>query len=290
MEAVGDGELESGHGMKKIAHHKKRFSKRFGNSQRLAIFVSLLLIAALASIYAFSLLRRGHGGPNNATTQKSASDPAKLASTEAVPPSHQVIPENTSLPGKTEFGQFPPYTEAERGLEKMLRGKDEDIDLALANWLIVADIPQFADLTREAYFAQLDAMTGQVRQDMARMQNNAKLRGKNLNSPDTRCGIFCNAIIKLKFAYCEEFAQHDLTLLQYKALYSDANNVFLAGLNRTRRGSCVSMPLIYMVIGQRLGFPVHLVHVGKHFFVRWQEPGYRLNIETTGRGQGLGDR
>jgi len=46
-------------------------------------------------------------------------------------------------------------------------------------------------------------------------------------------------------------------------------------------GSCVSMPLIYVVIGQRLGLPVHLVHVGKHSFVRWQEPAYRMNIETT---------
>ena len=41
------------------------------------------------------------------------------------------------------------------------------------------------------------------------------------------------------------------------------------------------MPLIHLVIGRRFGFPVYLVAVGKHYFIRWEEPGYRMNIETT---------
>lgn len=181
----------------------------------------------------------------------------------------------------TQFGQFPPCTEAERELERISREKDADIDLALANWLIAADIPQFHDMTREAYFAQLDSMTEQVRREMARMQDNAKSRGANLNDADVRCGIFCNAIIKLRFAYAYEFRQHDLTPQEDKKLHGDADNTFLAGLVRTRRGSCVSMPLIYLVIGQRLRVPVHLVALGRHYFIRWQEPGYHMNIETT---------
>ena len=114
--------------------------------------------------------------------------------------------------------------------------------------------------------------------------NQAKVslsRGKDLNDPDTRCSIFCNAIIKLQFAYTEEFRQHNLMPLQSQALQSNPNNTFLAGLLRTRQGSCVSMPLIYLVIGRRLRMPVHLVAIGKHYFIRWEEPGYRINIETT---------
>jgi hypothetical protein len=193
--------------------------------------------------------------------------------------SHKTAPQ--SLSDTTEFGQFAPATDAERELEKMLRGKDEDIDLVLANWLIAADIPQFADMTREAYFAQLDAMTKQVRMEMARMQKVAEGRGQNPGDPDVRCAIFCNAVIKLRFGYREEFRGHDVAPARLKALYSDANNIFLAGLLRTRRGSCVSMPLVYLVIGRRFGFPVYLVAVGKHYFIRWEEPGYRMNIETT---------
>ena len=113
------------------------------------------------------------------------------------------------------------------------------------------------------------------------MQKVAKSKGKNLNDPDTRCAIFCNAIIRQQFAYTEQFRQENLSPALMKALYADANNLFLSGLLRTRRGSCVSMPLIYLVLGQRLGVPIHLVAIGKHYFIRWEEPGYRMNIETT---------
>jgi regulator of sirC expression with transglutaminase-like and TPR domain len=186
----------------------------------------------------------------------------------------------TSL-SKNEFGQFAPRTDAERELEKMLRRKGEDIDLALATWLIVADLPQFTNYAREAYFKTLDEMTQQVRESIARMETVASSRGQKPKDPDVRCAIFANAIIKLRFTYAEQFSYENLTPAQMQGLYHDANNIFLAGLLRTRRGSCVSMPLIYLVIGQRLGMPVHLVTVGKHCFIRWEEPGYRMNIETT---------
>jgi hypothetical protein len=124
----------------------------------------------------------------------------------------------------------------------MLQGKDEDIDLALANWLIAADVPQFAGLTREAYLAELDKLTGQVRQDMAAMRASG-WKGADPKDPASRCRMFCNAIIRLRFAYTEQFRQDKLTPAQFKALHSDAGNTFLAGLLQTRRGSCVSLPL-----------------------------------------------
>ena len=185
------------------------------------------------------------------------------------------------LPVRNPFGQFPSTTKAEAVLESLLRGKDEAIDLALANWLVAADVPQFSGLTREAYFSQLNEMVEVVRRETARMEGVARSRGQNPNDPGTRCAIFCNAVLKLRFAYAEEFRQRDLTPGQRKALYGDANHILLAGLLQTRRGTCVSMPLLYLVIGQRLGYPVHLVAIGSHYFIRWEEPGYRLNIETT---------
>lgn len=159
--------------------------------------------------------------------------------------------------------------------------QESEIDLALGNWLVAADLPEFRDLTRAAYFKQLDTLTEQVRQSMAKMQKVAVARGENLQAANTRCAIFCNAVIQLRFSYAEEFRQENLTPALLRALYADANNISLAGLLRTRRGSCVSMPLIYLVLGQRLGMPVHLVTIGKHYFIRWEDPGYRMNIEPT---------
>jgi len=172
-------------------------------------------------------------------------------------------------------------TAADQRLERMLGSDGERLDLAAVNWLLAADLPEFAGWTREAYFHQLNEMTRQVREEMARMQAVAVSRGERLEDARTRCAIFCNAVIKLKFAYKEEFRNETLTPASLRALYANPENICLAGLLRSRRGSCVSMPLLYLVLGQRLGMPVNLVTVGRHYFIRWEEAGYRMNIETT---------
>lgn len=250
---------------------------------RLAIG-GFVLVAAVASVWAFTISGQNEKPSSYSAKDGSASAVAAVASSqpiaEALPPRYEITAEEHRLSGKTEFGQFPPYTDSERELEKLLCGKDEDIDLALANWLIAADLPQFRDMSREEYFRLLDAMTDQVRQAMTMMQMPGT-HGASPNDPDTRCYMFCSAIVGLKFCYREEFRSENITRAQEKALHGDANNTFLAGLLRTRRGSCVSMPLVYLVIGRRLGLPVHLVTVGKHYFVRWEEPDYRMNIEPT---------
>lgn len=245
---------------------KQRFRKG-----RFFIMGGFVLALAGTLVCAFAL-----AGRNGSTNSRSVPSKSQLAE------HNEDLSQGRVLSGKTEFGQFSPGTEAERELEKMLRGKDEDIDLALANWLIAADIPEFRDLTRAAYFERLNTITELVREDMARRRNVARTKGKNPNDPDTRCAIFCGAILNLGFAYAEGFRTEDSTLAAKRRLYEDANNIFLTGLLRTRRGSCVSMPLIYLVIGRRLGFPVYLVAIGRHYFIRWEEPGFRLNIERPG--------
>lgn len=157
----------------------------------------------VVSLCAFVLTPKGYGN-------KDATTLAKLAYPNDPSLKQVAQQKETTLPADQQFGQFPPYTEAERELAKMLCGKDEDIDLALANWLIASDVPEFSDMTRESYFKLLTAMIDQVRQDIARMQKVAESRGQNLNALKTRCAIFCNAMIKLGFAYNEKFAQPDL--------------------------------------------------------------------------------
>ncbi len=179
-----------------------------------------------------------------------------------------------------ELDQIPPHTKAERELERMLQGNGKDFDLSLANWLIAADIPEFASMGRQSYFARLDAMTDQVKREMAAIQQTG-WSGADPKVSGWRCRLFCNAMIRLRFAYAAEFRVENLNPAQSKALYAAPDNIFLAGLLRTKRGSCVSMPLVYLVIGRRLDFPVYLVAIGRHYFIRWQEPGYRMDIETT---------
>jgi hypothetical protein len=67
--------------------------------------------------------------------------------------------------------------------------------------------------------------------------------------------------------------------------FANAENVFLHGLLGLRRlGTCSSMPVLYVALGRRLGYPMKLVTAKAHLFVRWEGAGERFNLEATGRG------
>jgi regulator of sirC expression with transglutaminase-like and TPR domain len=63
-------------------------------------------------------------------------------------------------------------------------------------------------------------------------------------------------------------------------------NYLLDGILDTKKGICVTMPLLYVAVGQRLGYPVHVVSVPDHIFVRYVHRDFpELNIETTSGGK-----
>lgn len=65
---------------------------------------------------------------------------------------------------------------------------------------------------------------------------------------------------------------------------TDARDHFIHGILMGRGGTCSSLPILYLAVGRRLGFPLHLVKAKEHLFVRWEGDGDRFNIETTARG------
>lgn len=68
---------------------------------------------------------------------------------------------------------------------------------------------------------------------------------------------------------------------------TDCRNLFIHGLLAGFGGTCVTMPVLYIAIGRRLGFPLTLVKARGHFFCRWDDPaGEKFNIEGTCIGFG----
>ena len=65
--------------------------------------------------------------------------------------------------------------------------------------------------------------------------------------------------------------------------------LFLHGLLQTRRGYCMNLSLLYLILGERLNLPLVGVPLPNHFFVRYNSPEYRVNIEATEGGTALPD-
>jgi hypothetical protein len=67
--------------------------------------------------------------------------------------------------------------------------------------------------------------------------------------------------------------------------FADPSAVFVHGLlGPEHKGTCSSLPVLYVAVGRRLGYPLRLVTTRGHLFVRWEGEGERFNVEATARG------
>lgn len=65
----------------------------------------------------------------------------------------------------------------------------------------------------------------------------------------------------------------------------EIQNKLLGNYVRTRLGQCVSMPVLFLILAERLGLDVALCAAPEHIFVRYtDERGRTYNIETTSGG------
>ncbi len=166
------------------------------------------------------------------------------------------IGQNVRLANEDKAGLY------SRSIEQVLRLDDEDIDIATAV-LIVSE--QWNDNVQGRYYvSKLDDMTVEIRN---------RLKAKNL-MPDYKAIPIIN-----KYLFDE---------LGFKSV-SEANNpndLFLHSVLDSREGYCLSLSVLYLSIGERLGMPLYGVVVPGHFFVRYDDGRTRFNIETTcGGGQ-----
>lgn len=54
---------------------------------------------------------------------------------------------------------------------------------------------------------------------------------------------------------------------------------------RTRKGNCVSMPILFLIVADRMGLKVHLAAAPLHLFIRYTDPaGTDHNLEPTSGG------
>ena len=76
-----------------------------------------------------------------------------------------------------------------------------------------------------------------------------------------------------------EVAPSDLTF------FGNPKDLFVNGLTGgAHEGTCASLPVLYVAIGRRLGYPLKLVECKGHLFARWEDDKERFNIEGTNRG------
>nr|MBC8282678.1 tetratricopeptide repeat protein [Nitrospinota bacterium] len=65
--------------------------------------------------------------------------------------------------------------------------------------------------------------------------------------------------------------------------------LFLHGMLKTKRGYCMNLSLLYLILGQKLNLPLFGVPLPNHFFARYENGYHRINIEATEGGTSFPD-
>lgn len=159
------------------------------------------------------------------------------------------------------------------------------VDIARMNLLCAQGLPGSEGMDIEKELAVLDQWAAAIKSETDRNLHNFY---ENPASYENSLGYF--KILMLITVLQQDFdVQYNLDRI-YKPDFTDCRDVFLHGLTQGSTdekhggGTCVSMPVLYVAVARRLGYPVKLVTTREHVFARWEDNQDRFNIEATGNG------
>jgi tetratricopeptide (TPR) repeat protein len=70
----------------------------------------------------------------------------------------------------------------------------------------------------------------------------------------------------------------------YDCVAGNPDNYLLDRVMKNKRGNCLGLTALYLLLAERLSLPLHGVYVPSHCFVRYEDAGVRINIETGEKG------
>jgi len=70
--------------------------------------------------------------------------------------------------------------------------------------------------------------------------------------------------------------------------FTHGEDFLMYGLvGQLRAGTCSSLPVLYVAIGRRLGYPLYLVATARHVFCRWESDDGRVRFNLEGTGDAI---
>ncbi|MGO8745862.1 MAG: transglutaminase family protein [Thermoguttaceae bacterium] len=154
-------------------------------------------------------------------------------------------------------------------------------DIGSLNLEAALGLPGAENLNLDACVEKLNAWAKQVR---AYTQDHWYLFQRSPEEYDFSRGHFLMLAL-VTFLQKHLDVHYNLSFNEGEYNATDSRNLFLHGVLSGHGGTCATMPVLYIAIGRRLGYPLYLVRAKEHMFARWEEPGgERFNIECTSPG------
>ncbi len=170
--------------------------------------------------------------------------------------------------------------------EELVRLSDESLgalDVAEVNLACAADLPGAEKIDVALCLHQLDYWSREVRQYTEPRLKQFRHKRSDYNNSEAYFRVLAMVTV----------LQRDLGMRYNPAkILADAvfdlEDTFIHGILQGPGGTCATMPVVYVAVGRRLGYPLKLASTlgggAGHLFARWDAPGERFNIEATNKG------
>ena len=163
-----------------------------------------------------------------------------------------------------------------------------DCDIALMNLLCAEGLPNAEGLDVQSALALLDKWATRVRTETQRHYYRFQKNPAEYEHSEGYFRMLMMAVVlyeDFQVRYNPERIASPGQAALDDGFFADSQDVFLHGLLGPRRmGTCSSMPVLYVALGRRLGYPLKLVTTKGHLFVRWESPVERFNVDATAKG------
>jgi hypothetical protein len=156
------------------------------------------------------------------------------------------------------------------------------IDIAVMNLLCVQGLPGAEKLDIPAALKKLDEWAAKVKSETQRHLYRVT---------DPRyTDHYAHSEARLRAEFIVQCLQEDCGVDYNMARVNDpdfrnSQDIFLHGMiGSANGGTCASMPVMYVAISRRLGYPMKLVAAEEHLFCRWDDGKEKFNIEGATNG------
>ncbi len=195
--------------------------------------------------------------------------------------------EPSPISGEKESGQFQqPRTLSE--LVNLNPGQLAQVDIGLMNLLCAQGLPGAEDMKVNDYLTTLDRWAQHVKSETTRNFHHFRENPAYYYNSEAFYKMLMMAVVVYEdfhIRYNPKWMAPQSEVRSDDHFFADSRDIFIHGLVESQRmGTCSSMPVFYIALGRRLGYPLKLVTTRQHLFMRWDSPGEKFDMDATGKG------
>jgi hypothetical protein len=164
----------------------------------------------------------------------------------------------------------------------------EGADIAMMNLLCAEGLPGAEDLRVEECLSTLNQWAQHARREIEHNRHHFREDPAYYYHSEAFYQMLMLAVVVYEdfgVRYNPKWISAPSEVYKDDHFFADSRDILIHGmLGPGRMGTCSSMPVLYIALGRRLGYPLKLVSTRQHLFMRWDGSEERFDMEATGKG------